>query len=550
MSSLPYPVPMDLVDGVSVYQKLLQNPDGTVSQDYRVDPVGPGRMDTIGNPNLADIGIIKAPGTGQVKLTVQLPTGTGFEAHGSADARLADTALNELIALIDATAVPDGQLNSLHLAAREFLNRAMAADAPVLLQSISTSGHAGAADPSTFGVVADGTAKTAILLDAQSLGNTAIRLENVGFGLVKGNLQVTASGEGALLFGDAASQHFKLGAGADIVHGGAGDDILNGGGGNDQLFGDAGNDLLSGGMGDDLLDGGAGIDVAYFEGSRAGYGLQVVDGHLKVMMKAPSIGNTDTLHNIEMLAFTEQGRGVAESIGRLYEAVLGRDANAAEVAYWQEAQERGTYTQLIANQIAHSPEAGNTSNSEFITTLYDRALDRIATQSELDYWVGKLESGFSRGGVALGIVNSEEKLHLTSGFDIGGSEVGVLVRLYDATFGRVPDDAGFNYWLATMERGMSAGDVADAFANVLVPKELPNAAANVVSDEAYIGLIFRTALHRDATAGEVNHYATLMHNDPLFDRGQVLLSISESQEHVQLVGAITSDIEVTGTIIT
>jgi hypothetical protein len=101
-----------------------------------------------------------------------------------------------------------------------------------------------------------------------------------------------------------------------------------------------------------------------------------------------------------------------------------------------------------------------------------------------------------------------------------------------------------------MERGMSVGDVADAFANVLVPKELPNAAANVVSDEAYIGLIFRTALHRDATAGEVNHYATLMHNDPLFDRGQVLLSISESQEHVQLVGAITSDIELTGTIIT
>jgi hypothetical protein len=550
MSSLPYPVSMDLVDGVSVYQKLLQNPDGTVSQDYRVDPVGPGRIDTVGNPKLADIGIIKAPGTGQVKLTVQLPTGTGFEASGSADLRMAGTALNELIALIDRTAVPDGQLNSLHLAAREFLNRAMAADAPVLLQSISTSGKADPADPSTFGVVADSAFKTAILLDAQSLDGSAVRLENVGFGLVKGKLLVTASGEGALLFGDAASQHFKLGAGADIVHGGAGDDILNGGGGNDQLFGDAGNDLLNGGMGDDLLDGGTGIDVAYFEGSRADYSLRVVDGHLKAMMNAPSTGNTDTLQNIELLAFTQQGRGVAESIARVYEAVLGREANAAEVAYWQEVQERGTFTQVIANQIAHAPEAGNTSNSEFITALYDRALDRIATQQELDYWVGKLDSGFSRGGVALSIVNSDEKLNLTSAVDIGSSEVGALVRLYDAAFGRVPDEAGFNYWLATMEHGMSVGDVADAFANVLVPKELPNAAANVVSDEAYIGLIFRTALHRDATAGEVNHYATLMRNDPVFDRGQALLAISESQEHVQLVGLITSDIEVTGTIIT
>lgn len=541
-STIPAPVPMDLVDGVAVYISQVRNPDGTLTQDYRVDPVGAGRVDTIGSPNLADIGIVKAPGTGQVKLTVQLPTGTGFEASGSAEARVADTALNELIALIDATAVPDGQLNSLHLGAREFLNRAMAVDAPVLMQSISTSGKADPADAATFGIVADGTARTAVLLDAQSLGNSAVRLENVGFALVKGALQVTASGEGALLFGDAASQHFKLGNGDDIVRGGAGDDILSGGGGNDQLYGDAGNDLLNGGMGDDRLDGGAGIDTAYFEGSRSDFAMRVVDGHLQLSMRAPSIGNTDMLHDVEVLAFTAQGRSVPESVERLYQAVLGRDASAAEVAYWQEANERGTFLQSIANTIAHSPEAGNAGNREFVTTLYERALDRVASQSELDYWAGRLDDGFSRGGVALGIVNSDEKLGLTSGVDIGSSEVGVLVRLYNTAFGRAPDAGGLNYWLSQLEQGASIGDVADSFARVLVPNELPNAAANVVSDEAYINYLYRTGLERDATPAETAQLAVLMKLDPIFDRGQVLLTIAESFESVQLVGAITSDI--------
>jgi hypothetical protein len=259
-------------------------------------------------------------------------------------------------------------------------------------------------------------------------------------------------------------------------------------------------------------------------------------------MRAPSIGNTDMLYNTEVLAFTAQGRSVPESVERLYEAVLGRDASAAEVAYWQEANEHGTFLQLIANTIAHSPEAGSTSNSEFIATLYERSLDRAASTAELDYWVGRLNDGFSRGGVALGIVNSDEKLGLTSGVDIGSSDVGVLVRLYHTAFGRAPDAGGLNYWLSQLEQGVSIGDVADSFARVLVPNELPNSAANVVSDEAYINYLYQTGLHRAATPAETTQLAALMKLDPIFDRGQVMLTIAESFESVQLVGAITSDI--------
>lgn len=546
MSSLPSPspVPMELVDGVSVYYRYTNHPDGTVSQHYAVDPVAPGRLDTVGNPHVADIGLVKTSGTGAAHLTVQLPTGVGFEADGSALPRDADTALSELIALIDATAVPDGQLNSLHIAARDFLNRAMASDAQVLLESIATIGKADPADPEHVGVVANaGGPKVAVLLDAQSLdGSGGIRLDNIGFALVKGNAMVIAGGEGTLMFGDAAAQHFKLGNGGDTVHGGAGDDILNGGGGNDQLYGDAGNDLLNGGMGDDRLDGGAGIDTAYFEGSRSDFAMRVVDGHLQLSMRAPSIGNTDMLYDTELLAFTAQGRSLPESVERLYEAILGRDASAAEVAYWEEANEHGTFLQAIANTIARSPEAGNTSNREFIATLYERSLDRVASQAELDYWSSRLDGGFSRGGVALDIVNSGEKLDQTSAVDIGSSDVGVLVRLYNTAFGRAPDEGGLNYWLSQLEQGVSIGDVADSFARVLVPNELPNAAANVVSDEAYINYLYQTGLHRAATPAETTQLATLMKLDPLFDRGQVMLTIAESFESVQLVGAITSDI--------
>jgi hypothetical protein len=142
-----------------------------------------------------------------------------------------------------------------------------------------------------------------------------------------------------------------------------------------------------------------------------------------------------------------------------------------------------------------------------------------------------------RGAVALGFVNSAEKLAMSHDVDIGSSDVGVLVRLYHSAFGRAPDEAGINHWLAQLEHGMSMGNVADGFADAMVPDQLPV----VVTDAAFIQQVYTTALNRNPTGEEAATLLKLMEN-PVFDRGQVLLTVSESFESVQLVGLIDSDI--------
>jgi Ca2+-binding RTX toxin-like protein len=64
-----------------------------------------------------------------------------------------------------------------------------------------------------------------------------------------------------VLVGNALSNQFNGGLGADRLTGGDGNDILSGNDGNDALYGDVGIDQLSGGLGNDRLTGGAGADV-------------------------------------------------------------------------------------------------------------------------------------------------------------------------------------------------------------------------------------------------------------------------------------------------
>ncbi|UGQ49213.1 DUF4214 domain-containing protein [Massilia endophytica] len=267
------------------------------------------------------------------------------------------------------------------------------------------------------------------------------------------------------------------------------------------------------------------------------YSVRVNGGHVQVSQLAPSTGNTDSLHNVEILAFTEAGTDTADAIGRLYEALLDRDANAAEVAFWQELQEQGASLQSLALRIAFSQEAGVSTDAGFVTALYERVLDRVPGEGELQAWLARMEQGMDRGAVALGFVNSAEKLGMTYDVDIGSSDVGVLVRLYHSAFGRAPDEAGINTWLVHLEKGMSIGDVADAFAAAMIPDRLPV----VIDNEGFIQQVYTNALHRNPTGEESAFMLKLMEN-PVFDRGQVLLTVSESFEAVQLVGVIDSDI--------
>lgn len=323
----------------------------------------------------------------------------------------------------------------------------------------------------------------------------------------------------------------------DVLHGTPAGDVLQGGAGNDQLYGEAGDDVLAGGAGSDLLDGGADTDTAAFGARRGDYALRVKDGHVTVTHVAS--GDVDELHSIEAMSFQGQGMGVGEVMQRMYQALLQRSPDLVELSYWEDQLRSGKSLHDVAQSVVDSPEAnsGLLDDGYFVLALYANSLGRDVSQAELDYWVPQLEAGMDRAALVLTIINSAEAMARPVTVDLTYSDVAVMARLYNTAFGRAPDEAGLNSWLWAIEHEAAIGDIADTFASLVAN---PAAPGKPLSDEAFIRQLFHTGLHRDASAAEMDWMKGLAAAG--FDRGQLLLTISESAESIQLVGVASSDI--------
>jgi hypothetical protein len=91
-------------------------------------------------------------------------------------------------------------------------------------------------------------------------------------------------------------------------------DTINGSSGNDTLNGYAGNDAITGGAGNDTIDGGAGTDSAVYSGNFSAASIQysASTGSFTIVTTG---GGTDTVRNIETLAFADQSVSAASLMG-------------------------------------------------------------------------------------------------------------------------------------------------------------------------------------------------------------------------------------------
>ncbi|MDP4079030.1 calcium-binding protein, partial [Acidovorax sp. A1169] len=156
---------------------------------------------------------------------------------------------------------------------------------------------------------ADG--KQAVILDARALpSGTVIRVDNIEFIAVVGNVRLIGGAGQNAASGDSGAQWIVLGPDDDIIHGGGGNDTVGSEGGDDQVFGDAGddivfggagNDLLSGGTGSDRLNGGTGFDVAIQEGQKTDYTVTLEGAGIKLTHTATGV--SDWLVDVEQVRF-------------------------------------------------------------------------------------------------------------------------------------------------------------------------------------------------------------------------------------------------------
>lgn len=228
--------------------------------------------------------------------------------------------------------------------------------------------------------------------------------------------------------GDIRSLLAYVFSGNDTFNGSFQADVLSGFSGNDILNGNGGDDMLRGGPGDDRIDGGAGLDVALYSGNVAAYSVRP-QGQSFVVSGQEGV---DTLINVERLQFTDKMvaldiDGNSGQAYRLYQAAFDRTPDQGGLGYWIERLDSGMTLSEVAGGFVTSHEFQNRyginpSADDFLQLLYQNVLDRSYDQEGFDYWVGKINSGYSREDVLVGFSESNENKLVVIGSIQGGIE--------------------------------------------------------------------------------------------------------------------------------
>jgi uncharacterized repeat protein (TIGR02059 family) len=504
------------IDGVAVQTSARVDADGTTILSTTIPIVQATRQEQVGNNTVADIPLVKSAG-GAVLLAAQVPTGVGLQASG-AQAPATERAFAKLLAEIQAHGADasSGQ-GGLAAAGAGFLQD-LGTATPLLVHTIVPVAAPGALPAQPLALVGQGqdagAARTALVIDGRALpAGFAIALENVEFAAVAGALTVTAGAGSRVVAGDGADQLIATGSGTYTVDGGGGTDTLR----------------LAGGTIHD-------------------YALKIVDGKT-VFTQLGGAGGSVAAANVELLQFAGGGADMtaAGTIGRLYETVLGRQADQAGLDYWNDHHvAAGQALASVAGSLLGSAEGkalAGLDDARFVDLIYRNALDRAPTDAERAAALAQLEThAASRADLALQLADSDAMLARAgaqqAALDFNHSDVATLVRMYSALFERAPDEGGINYWLDVRATGLSMSAIADRF----VAASETGSLHGKLDDGAFVDMLYRTALARTESAAEKSYWADQLAAGTL-DRGQVLLAFADSAEKIGLVGVIGTSIE-------
>jgi hypothetical protein len=521
--------------------------DGTVRQLLSI----PTRAlpDAPANPKPSDGIAIVRDSSGAVLLRAADIDGVGLMASGSAAPQAAVASLDEVLREIGQhSAAGSASQAGLIAGATDFL-ASLAPATPLLLQTIVPTIAPGTGTAfvsmALTGTPQDGANPvTALVIDARGIGSHTFELDDIGFAALSGAMTVGFQyGGGAgnqFLVADDAVQSLNAGEGNDIVHAGGGNDLVDGGAGDDRLYGDAG-DELTGGAGDDRIDGGAGRDRARLSGTRADYTIRVEQGQMVISARAGDNG-TDHLINMELLNFRDVGEdlSVRGTITRMIDALEDRVATRIELDGWEAAHASGTALVDIAASLLQNYDGDDAlTYDDFGRSLYLNGVERPGTYKELSNLLVSLRDGHTRAEVLLKFADSFEMSYARyagATTHIADTEIGSLVRMYDALFDRAPDAGGLNYWIGAFENGNTIATIADAFVT------MAEGGINTMTDAEFIAQLYQSGLERTASAGEIAGWIKLMDEGAL-NRGDLLLGIADSAEMTALVGMMSTSLD-------
>ncbi|MEO0960146.1 MAG: DUF4214 domain-containing protein, partial [Pseudomonadota bacterium] len=170
---------------------------------------------------------------------------------------------------------------------------------------------------------------------------------------------------------------------------------------NDVILALEGDDTLVASLGGDTLHGGLGRDTVTYARDFAETAVLSDEDGTAVISGSFGIDTVISVERVSFddgLLFLDSGSGALDFTFRLYQAALGRRAEAEGLAFWVSARERGLSDRSMAVEFAASFEfqqlLGNgADDAAVVEALYLNTLGRPSDQVGFDFWFDRLSSG-------------------------------------------------------------------------------------------------------------------------------------------------------------
>ncbi|MBD8684817.1 DUF4214 domain-containing protein [Pseudomonas sp. CFBP 13719] len=315
----------------------------------------------------------------------------------------------------------------------------------------------------------------------------------------------TGNGDDIITVTGDQNTYIDAGFGNDIITTGNGNNTVVAGLGNNVITTGTGNDtiVLSGVNHSDVVNTGAGYDVVRLDGSSSDYTFVTGNNYNVTLNGTQGLGQTAAITNAEFLIFTDsEGAGSTVALAhneaeaaalRLYDGILGRDADVGGAKQWTTQINEGTSLSTIAQNFLNSAEYTDGDNTAFIDTLYGALLGRSVVEDTAgaQNWLSVLAKGGSLVDVVTGIATSQEAI-------AKDSTNGAFVQsLYSAALDREADTDGLSSWIGQLVNGASRAEVA---AGILGSSEAAEKSTDNFLNDLYIKALGRT---EDQAAADV-----------------------------------------------
>ncbi|WP_122544704.1 DUF4214 domain-containing protein [Pseudomonas viridiflava] len=323
----------------------------------------------------------------------------------------------------------------------------------------------------------------------------------------------TGAGNDVLIVNGDQNNFIDSGDGNDTIITGNGNNTVVAGAGSNVVITGTGNDtvLLSGNG--DVVNTGAGFDVVQLEGTRDSYTV-TAGNNFDVNVtgtQAASITNAEFLTFVSTTAGVETTETVAlvqtdaeASALRLYDGLLGRDADLGGVQNFTGLVNAGTSLTDIANQFLNSDEFVNLSSLTPINNLYNELLGRGTTtpagadSGGLQTWQTLLANGGTLGDIAGAIAVSSEAQSFNQ------TNADFVQDLYQIALGRGAEQSGLDNWVNQLFNGTSRADVAKSIVN--------SDEAALKADSDFIDNLYLTATGRASDAAGKATFTNILAN--------------------------------------